>query len=143
MDSIDIIIELLKQKGTTGAKMSRELGFSNAVFSQWKQRKQKPSVASMKKMADYFGVSIDTLLGDSDKASIREDIERSKKLIEEHKDFYEWLSKNQNEVDDMPIEKARLLFYFDALNGKGQVEAIRRTEELTQISKYQANNENE
>ena len=43
--------------------MSRELGFSNAVFSQWKKRKQNPSAESLRKMAEYFQVSVDYLLG--------------------------------------------------------------------------------
>lgn len=67
METIDIIIELLKQKGVSGAQMSRELGFSNAVFSQWKNKKQKPSAESLQKMAEYFGVSVDMLLTRSDK----------------------------------------------------------------------------
>lgn len=68
METIDIIIELLKQKGVSGAQMSRELGFSNAVFSQWKNKKQKPSAESLQKIAEYFGVSVDMLLTRSDKA---------------------------------------------------------------------------
>jgi len=33
--------------------MSRDLGFSKAVFSQWKTGKQKPSAEKLLKMAEY------------------------------------------------------------------------------------------
>jgi repressor LexA len=66
MDTIDRIINLITQNGISGAKMSRDLGFSNAVFTQWKQRKQNLSASSIKKIADYFDVSVDYLLGKTD-----------------------------------------------------------------------------
>lgn len=66
MDIFDRIVEQLETKGVSGAQMSRELGFSNAVFSQWKQRKQKPSADKVSKMAEYFGVSADYLLTGED-----------------------------------------------------------------------------
>lgn len=62
MDTIDIVMQLLKQKGISAAQMSRELGFSNSVFTQWKQRKQQPSIDKVRKMANYFGVTVDDLM---------------------------------------------------------------------------------
>ena len=61
MEIIDRIEELLEEKGISGAKMSRDLGFSNAVYSQWRSGKQRPSLEKIKKMADYFEVSTDYL----------------------------------------------------------------------------------
>lgn len=63
MNSIQKIIELLNQKGISGAKMSKDLGFSNAVFSQWKTGKQNPSIEKLTKIAKYLEVSTDYLLG--------------------------------------------------------------------------------
>jgi len=63
LDTIDRIVELLEQKGITAAQMSRDLNFSNAVFSQWRQRKQKPSIEKLLEMADYFEVTLEYLLG--------------------------------------------------------------------------------
>jgi len=60
---IDRIIALLAEKGVSAAQMSRDLGFSNAVFSYWKKRKQKPSTDKLVAMAEYFGVSLDYLVG--------------------------------------------------------------------------------
>lgn len=62
MDIFDRISALLAEKGVSGAQMSRELGFSSAVYTQWKQGKQKPSSQKVALMADYFGVTADWLL---------------------------------------------------------------------------------
>lgn len=67
MDTIDRILELLAKKGVTGAEMSRACGFSNAVFSQWKSRKQNPSATKISKMAEYFGVSLEYLMTGEEK----------------------------------------------------------------------------
>ena len=64
MDTIQKIVELLDKNGISGAKMSRDLGFSNADFSQWKTGKQNPSIEKLTKIAEYFNVSTDYLLGD-------------------------------------------------------------------------------
>ena len=74
MEIIKRIEELLDEKGISGAKMSRDLGFSNAVYSQWRSGKQNPSLEKLQKMADYFGVSTDYL-------SCKTDIRNGKKNI--------------------------------------------------------------
>lgn len=66
-NTVQKIIELLEEKGVSAAKMSRDLGFSNAIFYQWKKGLQKPSAEKIAKMADYFGVSTDYLLGNEEK----------------------------------------------------------------------------
>ena len=43
----------------------RELGFSNAIATHWKNG-QLPGLASLEKIADYFNVSVDYLRGKSD-----------------------------------------------------------------------------
>lgn len=66
MDIIDKINALLNEKGITGAQMSRDLGFSNAVYSQWNTGKQKPSAVKAAAIAEYLEVSTDYLLGKTD-----------------------------------------------------------------------------
>lgn len=62
MDIIDRINLLLSQRGITGAEMSRTIGLSTAVYSQWNTRSTNPSKKNVKKVADFFGVSVDYLL---------------------------------------------------------------------------------
>ena len=67
MQPIQIIIELLSNKGVSAAKMCKELGFSSGIFYQWKQGNQNPSLEKLRKMAEYFGVTTDYLLGNEQK----------------------------------------------------------------------------
>lgn len=62
MDTIDRINLCLAKKGIDGAEMSRNLGFSNSVYSQWNTRKTNPSKKKLMLVADYFGVSLEWLM---------------------------------------------------------------------------------
>lgn len=63
MTAVEKIINLLNENNISAAKMMRELGFSSGLFSQWKSGKQKPSAEKLVKIAEYFNVSADYLLG--------------------------------------------------------------------------------
>ena len=73
MKTVEIINELLKQRGISAAKMMNELGFSSGLYSQWKSGKQRPSWEKLIKIADYFGVSMDYLLGKKTEISKNEE----------------------------------------------------------------------
>lgn len=45
--------------------VGRELGIDKSTVSCWKRRKAKPSDVNAKKIADYFGVSVEDLMGES------------------------------------------------------------------------------
>lgn len=59
----------LEKRNIKPSKMMSELGFSSGLFSQWKSRKQKPSMEKVQKIAHYLGVSTDYLLNCDDKYS--------------------------------------------------------------------------
>ena len=47
-------------------KLAADLGFSNASISYWETGKQEPSASALLKLAQYFGVSADYILGLAD-----------------------------------------------------------------------------
>lgn len=53
-----------KKKGLSAAKIADELGYKRARFTDWKNGRCEPDSESLKKIADYFGVSVDYLLED-------------------------------------------------------------------------------
>ena len=55
------ISKLCKEKGVTVAKLERETGISNGTISRWST--SSPTVDKLRKVADYFGVSVDSLIG--------------------------------------------------------------------------------
>lgn len=66
MDIYDRIQELMVTQGVNAATVCKNTGISSALMTQWKQRKQNPSGNKLQKIADYFGVSVDYLLGAED-----------------------------------------------------------------------------
>ena len=58
--------QLLRERGVTAYRVSKDTGITNSMFSEWKSGKQKPGIPRLQKVADYFGVSLDWLLGNTD-----------------------------------------------------------------------------
>ena len=56
----DNISRLCKEKGITIAKLERETGISNGTISRWNA--SSPSVKNLKAVADYLGVTVDSLI---------------------------------------------------------------------------------
>ena len=59
MTTIERIQQKLDEKNIKPSKMSKDLGFSSGLFSQWKSGLQKPSASKIKKIAEYLECSID------------------------------------------------------------------------------------
>lgn len=63
----DIFYELCKQKGISCKKAAEEIGLSNSITTKWKKTGATPSGETLDKIAAYFDVSIDYLLGKEEK----------------------------------------------------------------------------
>lgn len=44
-------------------KAAQEIGLSNSIVTRWKKTGSTPNGVTMAKIANYFGVSVDSLLG--------------------------------------------------------------------------------
>ena len=60
---VEIIVNLFESSGKSGNSILKELSLSPTAISEWKKGKSKPTVDALIKIADYFGVSVDYLLG--------------------------------------------------------------------------------
>lgn len=54
---------LLSEKGCRTADVARETGINQTVFSEWKKGKSTPKSDKMQKIADFFNVPLEYLLG--------------------------------------------------------------------------------
>lgn len=70
MNPYEKIKELTKQNGISVRELEKRLGFSNGYFSKWKT--VSPNSEGLAKVSDYFGVSIDYLLGREEKNTLAE-----------------------------------------------------------------------
>lgn len=56
----DNIKALCKKRGTNISQLERDVGLANATIRRWSN--SSPTVENLKKVADYFGVTVDELL---------------------------------------------------------------------------------
>lgn len=66
MTTLEKIQELLNKRNMSAYKLSLEIGLNKTFLTDWKNSKAKPSADALTKIADYFNVSVDYLLGRTD-----------------------------------------------------------------------------
>ena len=59
--------ELLRERSMTRNQLLRELGLGKNAFLNWKTQNTLPHGTTLVKIADYFDVSLDWLVGRSEK----------------------------------------------------------------------------
>lgn len=77
----EIFEQLLQSKGVTAYQVSKETGISQATISSWKKGTYTPKQDKLQKIANYFGVSVEYLMG-KDTETTAEDIELQNYLEE-------------------------------------------------------------
>lgn len=58
----EIFAQLLDKYNVTPYKVSKETGVAQTTLSDWKRGRSTPKSDNMKKIADYFGVTVDYLM---------------------------------------------------------------------------------
>ena len=153
--------ELCKKKKITLAALARELGLSNSATTYWK-RGSIPKYETLKKIADYFEVRIEDLLGfqeerQKEMALAMDRIQLKTKMDREEIRMHmiddeirgERMEKIDTALDksdnyslmifnDLQEEQLKedLLEKFLSLNKLGQIESVKRIRELWQIPYY-------
>ena len=59
----DLFIELCQQRGIAPTRAAVEIGLSKSTPTTWKKKGLTPQGSTLQKIADYFGVTTDYLLG--------------------------------------------------------------------------------
>lgn len=86
--------QLCNQRNITPTQVARDNGLTQQTVSHWKTRGSTPKAETVQKLADYFNVSVDYLLGtEKEKAPIPKD---------EHQKYFDYIS-------DEFIEQKRFL----------------------------------
>ena len=78
-------VRLCNQKGVAPTVVCKEIGLSDAVYSKWTDE-SVPRRATLMKIADYFGVTVDDLLNEEKApAAETEEADELNELLEELK----------------------------------------------------------
>lgn len=66
MDFPKRLKQLREQSGLLQKELAKKLHMSNAVYNNYELGKRNPNYESLKQIAEYFGVSVDYLIGNTD-----------------------------------------------------------------------------
>ena len=56
--------KLMLEKGLSANRIAKEAGINAPSLTYWKQGKYTPSLKTLQKLAEYFGVSVDYFLNE-------------------------------------------------------------------------------
>lgn len=116
----EIFEKLLKMNNVTAYKVAKDTGISYSSLSEWKSgRSAMPSAECLIKLADYFNVSIDYLVG-------------------RNTDFEIGLKFTSDEEAKIYID---MLSYLEKLNINGLQEARRYIKYLSELPEYLKDNQ--
>ncbi|GAB2023185.1 helix-turn-helix transcriptional regulator [Pseudolactococcus yaeyamensis] len=71
---------LRSEANLTQQQLSEKLGVTRGSYAQWESKRTKPNGESLQKLADFFNVSTDYLLGNTDEKNstkFEDDLEKS------------------------------------------------------------------
>lgn len=97
MNFIDRLDELRKDKGITKKKLLEDCNFGKNQYQYWEKNKTLPTQAVLKVIAEYFGVSVDYLMGNTD-IKEKPTTETDDGLSQEFKSLYCQLTPEQKEI---------------------------------------------
>ena len=98
----EIYAKLRDLKGVTDYQVAKETGLGRATFTDMKRGDHRPSISTIKKLADYFGVSVDYMMTGKD----------TEKLSNEGQAYY--FSDDTAAVAQELFENKDLRMLFDA-----------------------------
>lgn len=162
MSFYDKLKALCEKKSVAPSVFARELGIPQSSVATWKKRGSLPKYETLKKIADYFEVTVDSLIGLSDEET--EEIDYTVKRIQKrtgqdsdklrksfleariegypHKTYAETLKKAGEAVissfEDFTDEQLEEFFLerYNELNRLGRIEAVKRMFDLSEVERY-------
>lgn len=72
------LIKYRKSKNLTQAELAEKLNYSDKAVSKWERGESFPDLSVLKQIADFYGVSVDTLLSDPSSTEIKPQKEKTR-----------------------------------------------------------------
>lgn len=82
--------ELRAEKEITGEELGKKFNVSKTAVSYWESGRNFPGEETIRKLADFFQVSVDYLLGNSDVRNPYENHQRISESIKDDKELLEF-----------------------------------------------------
>jgi transcriptional regulator with XRE-family HTH domain len=109
---------LCEQKGVSAKRAVTEMGLSNSLATKWKNTGATPNSETLKKITEYFGVSVAYLLGTEEKPATNEGNGLSKEAIEMGRIFDAAAPEIKERMKDVIEGKATIKTAVNVVNVK-------------------------
>lgn len=116
MSTVDTILSLIKERGITKNKLLTDLSLSKNSFVNWHDRGTSPQGETLSKIADYFNVSTDYLLGRTEQKTAAPSEDETAALLQEPymKEIYETLLRLTPESRKLVLAQIRAVGDFES-----------------------------
>lgn len=118
----DYIYDLCAEHGISVTRLLREIGVSASSASRWKTLEYSPSKDTMKRIADYFGMTVSQLTTESTQKASDEKPEADdeiKQILQEFRDSPELKTLFSLSRKATPDELRQYIDVIKALRGSG------------------------
>lgn len=114
MEVFERILQLLQEQEKEQKQLYEYLGVSSQKYFDWKAGRIKSYTKYLDKIAEFFGVSVDYLLGKDEikNRSISEEMERIYKIIQDDPELKEYVERYLNLS---PEGRAQIRQFFDLI----------------------------
>lgn len=102
MDFYSKVNQLCRERGISITAFSKEIGLSKGTAPGWKTLSRPPRVATVKRIADYFGVPVSYFLeGEADETAIFKESDKKIKLSPKEEQLLEMVKTLSDDELDM------------------------------------------
>ncbi|WGG44199.1 helix-turn-helix transcriptional regulator [Rossellomorea sp. DA94] len=120
------LIELRKAKKLRQEDIANILGIARTTYAMYEQGNREPDFDTLNKIADYFEVTIDHLLGREEKVKTKEDsLEEVNKLVKEYGieqfgffDIEKWKDLSHEDIEEIKKHFEYVVFQAKQRNEK-------------------------
>lgn len=105
----DQLLKLIEESGKSINQIERELGYPRNTLTSYKR--SNPSAKRLNELAEYFNVSTDYLLGNTDlKNSVKEPVDLEELASDDDINWDEWLSFGGKPISEHDKQKIKEIF---------------------------------
>ena len=112
----EIYAKLRDKMGLKDYEVCKRIGISPGTMSDWKNGRYNLKADKLRKLAAFFGVTVDYLMG------------------------LETTAECSDPLPELTDDEAELLRLFRLLNKSGQIKALEALEDLSMLAKYTSKN---
>ena len=122
------VVALCSEKGISRSKMADDIGISRSVPIKWENSNSIPRASTIKKIADYFGVTVEYLKSEDDNVTVHT-VNDNHGVIGNANAPVTIINGSEHKLTEQEIE---LLNTFDALSVVDKAKVIIYASELAQ-----------